>query len=443
MATKRGWFAILDARGLNVADVLTSAGRSAPADARPEDGFRVAEGDVATVEILGWQIGHVDAWAQAVSKVARRTTISFFLLEGQWGYQVCHRGAVIGGMVGYPLELPALFGNLDKAAGLLGTDPEMLDRYCPGAGKGGGRFPGDRYARSDDRVHLDFARRLGIPPPGKHGRVVAAPATRRKQWHGLSSGPRRPSDRPARADRAPRGASRRCDFDIIVHIVGDRTRLAVAGDPGLREADLDDGAALRRLEARILRRIAGHLDRGSYPHDVIRFRYALDRDSEQRDRLVFGRPIEWSRVPSGVLPFVDLAAPALAEIIQRGFCDPDPEPDPHALDRFVRPCDWLAVLRRSPVRARGFAVSPRRPDYRIEIEGLDGPRAANAEREARALSKAALGLAADFVGHELSTGAPPGASRAARDTAKAAAVRALAAQLETGEIDPLDYVRLG
>jgi hypothetical protein len=142
------------------------------------------------------------------------------------------------------------------------------------------------------------------------------------------------------------------------------------------------------------------------------------------------------------LPFTDLAAPTLAELIQRGFCDPDPEPDPHALDRFVRPCDWLAVLWRYPVRARGFAVSPRRPDYRIEIEGLDGPRAADAEREARALSKAALRLASDSVGHELAIGAPLGASRAARDTAKSAAVRALAAQLEAGELDPLDYVRL-
>jgi hypothetical protein len=82
VSTKLGWFAILDARGLDVPALLTAVARDAPDDARPEGGFRVAAGEVCTVELLGCAFGHVDSWAQAVSGRSRRTTISFFLLEG-------------------------------------------------------------------------------------------------------------------------------------------------------------------------------------------------------------------------------------------------------------------------------------------------------------------------------------------------------------------------
>lgn len=61
---------------------------------------------------------------------------------------------------------------------------------------------------------------------------------------------------------------------------------------------------------------------------------------------------------AGRIPAVHgLSAPELAQLIQGGFCDPDPESDPFQLDRFVRPCDWLSVLWRDPdLHARGIAV---------------------------------------------------------------------------------------
>jgi hypothetical protein len=418
VATKRGWFAILDARGLDLPAILAHAARRAPRDARPDE-FLVVSGPAASVEVMGWALGHVESWAQAVSLEARRTTIGLFTLEGQWSYVVYDAGAVIGGMAGYPLEVPALYGDIDRVAKLIGTTRATLEHYCHS---------------EDEDDQFDLARSLGISDPrSKAAKRVPPPAvSNRASWTGLAKGPRRPQP-PARkrspADKVRPGWNNRHRFPIVTRMAGTRTTLEVPGTPAMRVTDSDADRALRRLEASVLDHVAAQAAADRFPFDTIEFLCGISRDAKQRDLIVLGRVVDWRRIPTGRLEFSGLTGDQLARLIHGGFVDPE-APDNDG----VRPCDWLRALERHPgVSLRGVAFAPSRPDYRTEFAGLEGPHADAARRAALREAKAAAPTAPD-VGHELVV--------AARPAARAAALRKLARELRRGSAPAVDYVRI-
>lgn len=73
-------------------------------------------------------------------------------------------------------------------------------------------------------------------------------------------------------------------------VANKRGWFAILDGRGQSVADLLS-LARGRLEAAALRQVAGHVERGRYPHGTVRFRYALNRESVSRDLLLFGTRI--------------------------------------------------------------------------------------------------------------------------------------------------------
>jgi hypothetical protein len=114
----------------------------------------------------------------------------------------------------------------------------------------------------------------------------------------------------------------------------------------------------------------------------------LNRDHEERDRLLFGRAINWGHEGlGGIERFSGLGVETLRTLVARNFADPaDRQNDSPTLGEFLR------FLEKHPeVRAHGYAVSPEREDYRVTIEGLEyaGPVSAELRREFRQMNGAA------------------------------------------------------
>ena len=117
----------------------------------------------------------------------------------------------------------------------------------------------------------------------------------------------------------------------------------------------------------------------------------LNPDFEERDRLLFGRAVSWADELTGVKRFRGLGGSALRELVARNFADPEESQNGSATLG-----DFLKFLEKHPqVTAHGYAVSPKREDYRVSLEGLeyDGAVSADLQREFREMN----GRAAEFA----------------------------------------------
>jgi hypothetical protein len=104
--------------------------------------------------------------------------------------------------------------------------------------------------------------------------------------------------------------------------------------------------------------------------------WALNRNHARRDELLGTAHVRYS---GGIKPFAGLAVDALAALFAERFVDP-------ACRQNEGPAagDVLRFIQRWPcVTARGYAVSRRREDYRVSLDGLecDLRRVPAAERE--------------------------------------------------------------
>jgi hypothetical protein len=97
------------------------------------------------------------------------------------------------------------------------------------------------------------------------------------------------------------------------------------------------------------------------PHDP---RAAPNRNHARRDEILGTAHVRYA---GGVKSFAGLPAQALAQLIDEGFVAPH-ERQNHS----PTAAEFLRFLVRWPqARAHGYAVSRRRPDYRVSIEGLE------------------------------------------------------------------------
>ncbi|WP_394841787.1 hypothetical protein LZC95_32510 [Pendulispora brunnea] len=221
MATNIGWFAVRT--GADLVPVLKKLRQRAAKDDIP-DGFRIAAGEepakptgleafkaffkrasptpvFTSAMLIGWTFAAAPQWAQAVSQELGCVAVSFFVFEGTWNYAIFDSGVEVAAMEVYSLPRPVLYGDIERAASLLGVDTALFRRYedalqsavVEGDADDGAEepspFPGDEYPPHDEWAHVDFARRLGdIPYPGEGLEFhwdEGAPPVNNASWVGL------------------------------------------------------------------------------------------------------------------------------------------------------------------------------------------------------------------------------------------------------------------
>lgn len=101
-------------------------------------------------------------------------------------------------------------------------------------------------------------------------------------------------------------------------------------------------------------------------------------DYRVRDVMIFGKPVRWDKSLGGILRFEGLPLKTLNWLIEHGHADPkDCQNNAPSLG------DIRDFMERNKTKAwitvHGYAVSPKRGDYRVTIEGA---RIMHATREA-------------------------------------------------------------
>jgi hypothetical protein len=108
----------------------------------------------------------------------------------------------------------------------------------------------------------------------------------------------------------------------------------------------------------------------------------VNKRFEERDRLIFGEPVDWERESGGMKSFVAMDADTLQELVEGGFAQrgdrQNAAPPLSAFLGFMRACPGKFL-------AHGYAISPARPDCRVTVEGL------------RSVHQACFELAVPFV----------------------------------------------
>src|SRR4051812_33608131 len=93
-------------------------------------------------------------------------------------------------------------------------------------------------------------------------------------------------------------------------------------------------------------------------------RMALNRNHARRDEILSTTELRYS---AGIKPFTDLSVHKLRQLLDEGFihldCRQNCSPSTQEFLRFME--RWPAV------RARGYAVSRRREDYRVTLDGIE------------------------------------------------------------------------
>lgn len=98
-------------------------------------------------------------------------------------------------------------------------------------------------------------------------------------------------------------------------------------------------------------------------------KFAFNRDFSRRDAIL-GIEVDWnSNRTGGIARFSNLESGMLLKLFEEGFIDPN---DKQNAAPTVRA--FLEFMKQNPkVLAHGYAVSPKRDDYRVTIEGLTVP----------------------------------------------------------------------
>lgn len=235
MATCLGWFATLGVHSTRLAAELLASTPSAKKEDVPSS-FRLFEQNGQstgwgpwkktkvewTLSFLEGEGGQYSApahasaeWAQAVSLRMNVVTVSFFLLEGGWSYSVFEGGKEIAAQEHYTLPQPEVYGDIEHAARILGVEASLFRVYEQALQEENEEpLPGDEFAATDEWMHTDFARRLGIIYPDDYdsGKTLNLPPVERekcgKAWSGL---PERLQAPDSHAETT--GESREIDFD--------------------------------------------------------------------------------------------------------------------------------------------------------------------------------------------------------------------------------------
>lgn len=106
----------------------------------------------------------------------------------------------------------------------------------------------------------------------------------------------------------------------------------------------------------------------SPPSDEITF--TCNRDSENRDRIIFGAPVDWPQEFGGLKYFDTLTIGRLQHLIREGFVNPSARhnlsPTIEAFLEFAR----IQASKGCEFTFLGYAISPSREDYRVSIDGI-------------------------------------------------------------------------
>lgn len=98
--------------------------------------------------------------------------------------------------------------------------------------------------------------------------------------------------------------------------------------------------------------------------------FAYNRDSQSRDRILFGVEIDWEQQPGGIQRFEGLALGQLEQLVESGFANPQDRhnfaPSIAALMEFARQWTSCGLM----ITFEGYAVHPLRDDYRVSVDGI-------------------------------------------------------------------------
>jgi hypothetical protein len=98
--------------------------------------------------------------------------------------------------------------------------------------------------------------------------------------------------------------------------------------------------------------------------------FTYNRDSQSRDRILFGVEIDWEQQSGGIKQFEGIALSQLEQLVAGGFANPHDRhnfaPSIAASIEFAR--QWSRC--GSTVCFEGYAVHPLRDDYRVSIDGI-------------------------------------------------------------------------
>jgi hypothetical protein len=98
--------------------------------------------------------------------------------------------------------------------------------------------------------------------------------------------------------------------------------------------------------------------------------FTYNRDSQSRDRILFGSEIDWEQQFGGIKRFEGIALSQLEQIVECGFANPQDQhnfaPSIAALIEFAQ--EWISS--GLIIGFEGYAVHPLRDDYRVSIDGL-------------------------------------------------------------------------
>ena len=92
------------------------------------------------------------------------------------------------------------------------------------------------------------------------------------------------------------------------------------------------------------------------------------KDFRVRDEIVFGEPVDWSRNRGGIKSFKGMDHDALAELVQKGFADPQTKQnDSPSIAEF------LSLLQKYGGSVDGYLVSPFQRDCRVAVDSITIP----------------------------------------------------------------------
>ena len=185
---KLGWFAVRNCARPELTRLLKRLASVAPASAVPTDVLlrEFDEWTTANIGGPGTEYAFAARWAQLVSREIGNSALSFFVFEGTWDWALFDDGKHVAGMDGHTETATFLYGDLKRAARILGVPVTLLKKYCLTWPFSGGAesdeeeeaellaemdesvkaFPDDEHAPWDEWGHVDFARRLGFDYPG-------------------------------------------------------------------------------------------------------------------------------------------------------------------------------------------------------------------------------------------------------------------------------------
>lgn len=194
MANKIGLYALKPAPH-DLSEVARQIEReNAPQDALVDTYGTKSYDDWTCYVIEGDEYAYAPDWCQAISVQTGCLGVSVFVFEGNWDFNVFHRGEHIAGREAYVSPNPVLWGDLDKAAKLLNVSADLFRNYCvsPVAGlsekecddelleeleekfDGYRAYPGDEFEPWDEWGFCDFTKKLGFdyPDPGDRTRIT-------------------------------------------------------------------------------------------------------------------------------------------------------------------------------------------------------------------------------------------------------------------------------